>query len=203
MSVNARIDSKRPVLRAYACGARGAATIELALGAVALMTAALLCFDLYARTRADAAIARMAATMADYVARDGSPDGDRMTTLGEYLHAQVLGVAADLVYVVSAIHKPAGSSSAAVLWTDDAIRVGDATTTTALVDECTRFVDANNDPKLPSGFTMSADEVLIVTEICARLARAGSVTGGDIYRLHVLPHREAGKTPATPTRATP
>ena len=192
-------------VRALARDSRGAASIELALGAAVLISVSALCFDLYSRVKADTAVARMAVVMADYVSRDTKPDGDEMKALGSFLHEHELGVPADVVFMVSAIHQPAGDPQPAVklLWSDDAVRIGDSETTEKIAGKCTRRVEGDpKRPKLPADFTpMREDEVVIVAEVCARLTREGSLTGrfaGDVYRLHALPAREAGQVPAAP-----
>ena len=182
---------------------RGSAAIELALGSVALLTTASIGFDLYTRISADTAGARMASIMADYVSRDAQPDGKEMTALGEFLYDNELGTPANLVYVVTAIRKPAGTPPE-VLWTDNTIREGDLTATQALADTCGRRIDNSSPPVpvLPSDFTMVDDDVVIVVEFCARLTRQGALTGqfltGDIYRLYALPARTQGKVPDLP-----
>ena len=191
------------LVRAFARDSCGAAGIELALGATVLLSVSALCFDLYSRIKADTAVARMAVTMADYVSRDANPDGDEMEALGRYLHDHELGVPADLVYVITALHQPLGDPLPAVvvLWSDSSIRIGDDTTVTT---GCPRFI-ADGGANLPDGFTMLPDEVVVIAEVCARLTREGSLTGkfvaGDIYRLHALPAREPGQTPAEPVYA--
>ena len=193
-------------LRAFARDPRGAASIELALGATVLLTVSALCFDLYARLKADTAGARMAVTMADYVSRDVAPDGDEMDALGRFLHEHELGVPANLVYVVTALRQPPGDPlpDIEVLWSDDTIRIGDAAVTEEIAAACTRYVAEGGTADL-DGFTMSEGEVLIIAEVCARLTREGSLTGrfvaGDIYRLHALPAREPGETPSEPVYA--
>ena len=195
------------LMRAFTRDSCGAAGIELALGAAVLFSVSLLCFDLYSRIQADTAVARMAVTMADYVSRDTNPDGDEMEALGRYLHRHELGVPADLVYVITALHQPLGDPlpAVALLWSDDTIRIGDDTTVTEdFASGCPRFI-ADGGANLPDGFTMLPDEVVVIAEVCARLTREGSLTGkfvaGDIYRLHALPAREPGQTPAEPVYA--
>lgn len=195
-------------MRAFARRSRGSATIELALGAVVFLSVAALCFDLYARIEADTAVARMAVTMADYVSRDVAPDGSEMAILGRFLHEHELGVPAEVVYVITALRQPPGDPlpGVEVEWSDDAIRIGDATQTEELAEECARFVAEGGTADLPADFLpMSPDEVLIVAEVCARLTREGSLTGtfvaGDIYRLHALPAREPGRIPSAPVYA--
>ena len=76
--------------------------------------------------------------------------------------------------------------------------------------ECARHVDDNGKADLP-GFSehMSAGEVLVMAEVCARLTGKGSMIGtviaGDIYRLHALPLRDPKKhaTLAAPAYSAP
>ena len=187
---------------------RGSAAIEIALGAVALIGVSAVCFDLYSRVSADTAVSRMAATMADYVSRDTAPDGAELAALGAFLQERELGVPADLAYVITALRQPAGHPLPAVevLWSDDSIRVGNATTTAALAGGCARRVtkdaNANLHAALPATFAMAAGEVLVIAEACARLTREGSLTGrfvaGDIYRLYAVPVRDPNNPPAAP-----
>ena len=194
-------------LRAFGRDERGATPIELALGAVVLVSTAALGFDLYSLSNANTAIGRMAATMADYVSRDTDPVGDEMSALGGYLYTHELPVPAHLVYVVTALHQPSGDPSPGldVLWSDDTIRFGDSTATAELAAGCARFVDEDGAAVPPDGFTMADDEVLIIAEVCVRLTREGSLTGrlvaGDLYRLHALPARDPDQRPAAPTHS--
>ena len=191
-------------VRRFARDSRGAAALELALGAVTLVATAALCFDIYSRITADTALARMAVTMADYISLEVDPEEEQMKALGEFLNEHELGVPADLVYVVTAIHQPPGSPLPAVqvLWKHDQIQIGNRAITAALANDCARHVDAGNVPKLPTGFAMLENEVVIISEVCARLTVQGSLTGtfvtGDIYRLHALPFRDSSQLPAQP-----
>ena len=194
-------------LRIFARDARGGAAIELALGAVVLVSIATLCFDLYSRIEADTSIARMAVTMADFVSRETAPDGAEMRDLGEFLQSHELAVPADLVYVVTALHQPSGDPRPGVdvLWSDDTIQFGDSTVTAELAGGCAHFVDEGGAAVLPDAFTMADDEILVIAEVCARPTRAGFLTStfitGDIYRLHALPARDPNQPPAAPTSA--
>ena len=202
-------------LRAFARETRAAAGLELVIGVtVAMLPVAYLCFDLYKRVAADTAGARIAATMADYVSRGpdtdgGTLDGNAMKSLGKFLLKRELDAPADLVYVVTAIHQPAGVPAPAVevLWSDDAnLRFGDATATATLAGDCSRYVGENGGQTtldLPDDFTMVAGEVAIIVEVCASLTREGALSGlviGDIYRLHALPARSSERdwVPARP-----
>ena len=191
-------------LLAFARGSRGAAALEFACGAVALISVSVLCFDLYSRVRADTAIARIAVTMADYVSRDADPNGDEMAALGRYLHEHQLGFPAALVYVITALHQPTGDPlpDAVVLWSDSTIRIGDEGTTGRLAADCPRHVAEGGTAALPDGFAMSPEEVIVIAEVCARLTREGFLTGkfiaGDIYRLHALRARDPDRQPNAP-----
>ena len=189
-------------LRAFVSGNRGSAAIELALGAVVLLSAAALCFDLYSRIRADTASGRLASVMADYVSRDTEPDGDELKALGKVLYTHELRLPANLVYAITAFRRPPGDppQSEAVLWSDASIRFGDETATEAIAGDCPRYVADGGGSGLPGGFAMAEGEVLIVVEVCAQLTREGSLVGrfigGEIYRLHAVPQRDPG-TPAS------
>ena len=191
-------------LHAFTRDARGGASVECALGALVLVSISALCFDLYSRVEADTAVARMAVTMADYVSRDADPDGDEMNALGNYLYEHELGVPANLVYVVTALHQPPGDPrpEVVVLWSDDTVRVGDSEATDALAGTCARYVAEGGVADLPDDFTMADDEVLVIAEVCAGLTREGFLTGwfiaGDLYRLHALPARDPDRRPSPP-----
>ncbi|MDE0172379.1 MAG: hypothetical protein OYH76_05590 [Defluviicoccus sp.] len=193
---------RRP--RTFARDTRGGAAIELALGAVVLISICAICFDLYSRVRADTASARLASTMADYVSRETEPDGDDLRALGKFLYTQELKVPANLVYAITAFRRPPGDppEPVEVLWSDASIRFGDETVTGTIAGGCARHATADGKPALPGGFDMAAGEVLIVVEVCARLTREGSLVGrfiaGEIYRLHAVPAREPDTPPSPP-----
>ena len=194
-------------LRAFVLGTRASAGIELGIGAAALLGVAALCFELYARVESDTAAARVAATMADYVSRGpdtngGTLDGDALKKLGAFLHAHELGDAVDLVLVVSALHLSEGGPK--VLWSDDTLRFGGATNDAAvtarlatLAAGCTRV----NGQTASAGSLSKLDEVEVVVEACASRRGAGSLIGGTIYRLVVLPARAPEKGLPAPVYA--
>lgn len=192
-------------LRKFGRDDRGSAGIEFAIGAVALLTIAMLCFDLYSLVRVNGASARSAVAIAEYVSRDAAPSGDEVTALGKFLHRQEFGAPADVVYVISAVRRPSGSDPAEILWVDDTIRLGDSGTTDTLADECARRGAAGWRAALlgePEASGMAEEEVAIVAEVCARPLREGMLTSrfvsGDIYRLHILPSRDTEQAPARP-----
>ena len=192
-------------VRRFARDSRGGAAVELALGAVTLVSVAAVCFDIYSRITADTALARMAVTMADYVSLEVAPDEAQMKALGEFLNEHELGVPAVLVYVVTAIHQPPSSPlpPAQVLWKHDEIRIGNAVVTATLANDCARHVAQGGGVSLPQGFEpMLENEVVLIAEVCARLTVQGSLTGtfvtGDMYRVHALPFRDSTQLPVQP-----
>lgn len=191
------------VLRRFAGDSRGGAAIELAVGTVALIAVATATLDLYFLMSASAASGRAAMIMSDYVSRDTAPDSDELSALGRFLHAHEITVPSDFVSVISAFHQPDGDPlpDADLLWSDDSIRIGDSTVTAELAATCTRFSDGAT-ADLPSDFAMSAGEVLIIVEVCARLTGEGSLTGlflgRDIYRAYGLPARNTDALPLAP-----
>lgn len=201
--------SVRTAIRRFARNCRGGAVLEFALGAVVLTTTAAACFDIYSRITADTALGRMAVTMADYVSLEVAPQKAQLRTLGGFLHDHELGIPADLTFVVTAIHQPPGTPlpPLRVLWKHDepapgGLRFGNASVTAALANDCARYVDSANTVTLPAGFTMLADEVVIIAEACARPTVQGSLMGvlggGDMYRVHALPFRDSAQHPAPP-----
>lgn len=193
-------------LQAFTRDGRASAGLEMAIGAVALVTVAALCIDLYTRVEADTTSARIAVTMADYVSRgpdtdQGTLDGKALEDLGKFLVEHELGVPADVVFVISLLRHEGTPPEVKVLWSDDMLRYGDTTVTAALAGDCPQLVNGGTSASLPANFTMDTGEAVVVVEVCVRLTVAGSLTGrfiaGDVYRLHVLPLRE----PETPMEA--
>lgn len=186
---------------------RASASIELAIGAVAVLAVAAVAFDLYSLTRAYAAGSRIAATMADYVSRESAPDGDQMAALGRFLHEQDFGMPSALVYVISSVHQPPGDDPPEELWEDDLIRIGDAEDAAALTQECkSRGQTGWRAAVLGDAATLTLEPngVVIVVEVCARLLREGMLSelvAGNLYRVHALPVRSAGVKPAEPSYA--
>ena len=197
--------------RGFVRGARGAAGLELAIGAPMLLAVAFLVFDLYSRVAGHTSAARAAVVMADYVSRGpdtagGVLDSEALEKLGSFLHERELGLPADAVFVVTALTRKAKRRPVEVLWTDDTLRFGRRGVTRRLARSCSRFVTtvkargrrpARTVARLPAGFAVDPGEVVVVVELCARPTRQGFVTGlfvgGDIYRHHVLPVREPAK----------
>ena len=191
--------------RAFVRGTRGGAAIGLALGVSALISTALLGFDLYSRIKAGSTAGRMAVTMAEYVSREAAPEGAQIDALAQFLREQELGLPADVVYVISVIREPAGADPATVSWVDT-VRFGDTTKTGTMAGSCGRFGAEGGAATLSADFTMAEREVVVIVEVCAQLRREGSFTGliaGDVYRLYVLPARDSDLASAKPTRPDP
>lgn len=195
-------------LARFCRGVRGSAAVELAIGGFVLISIAMLTFDFYALVRADAAGARMAVTMADYLSFETAPDGDEIEDLGRYLHERELGMPAVLVFVISAVRQPPGDVPSAVLWDDDSVRLGDDEATASLVQDCRRRAADRWRDRLvgegPERFALDANEVIFVVEVCARPLREGMFTAsfvaGDIYHLYAAPARDMTRAPERPTR---
>lgn len=185
----------------FARDARGSAAIEAAMGVSLLFLVAVLSYDIHSLIMAHNAVGRLAVVMGDYVSHgpdegDTRLDGAALTALGKFSRGRILRAPADLVYVISALEQPSGDPApdVKVLWSDATIRVGDSTNTGSLATGCSRHVKGG---KVTAGkledFEMTAGEVLILVEVCARLAREGSLTGrfvvGGIHRQYALPSR--------------
>ena len=186
-----RARSLSALIGRLACERRASAAIELAIGAVAILTVAAVAFDLYSLTRANAAGARVAAIMADYVSRESAPDGDEMAALGKFLHDQEFGMPSTLVYVISAVHQPPGDDDPAKeLWSDDKIRVGEAEDAATLAQECKSHGKSGWQAAVlgeDATLTLKTNDVVIVVEVCASLLREGRLSkmvAGNLYRVH-------------------
>ena len=194
---------------------RGSASIELGFGLTVVLLVGMLAIDLYTLSKADTGSARVAATMADYVSRERSINGDEIAALGRYLHEHELGARTKLVYIISAVHQPSGDDPATVLWVDDTIRLGEAGGTMELATKCkARGVKGwqkavfGDGALTPPRLTLPGNTVVIVVEVCAKLLQAGMFTdtfiSSDIYRLHALPTRDyRQRTPAAPVHTPP
>ena len=181
---------------------RSSATIELGIGTVLVLTIFMLSFDLYSLINSQTTAQRIAGTMADYVSRDEAPDLGHMRSLGQFLHDHELQAPGALVFVVSAFHRPTAADPILLLWSNDSIRIGEAATTQDVAANCPGQVDSEGSPDLATGFTMDAEDTLIVVEACIRLSAQGSLTGtftgGDIYGLYAVPSRTTGSVPGAP-----
>ena len=180
----------------FARDTRGAAGVELALGAFAVLGLAVTCFAAYSRIEAAASAPRIAIAMAEYVSREEAPDGDQLDALARYLRDHELGADYDVLIVTTAIHKEAGES-AAVLWIDR-IALGDAAETTKLGETCTGRRAGDGTATLGDDFAMDDGEIVFLVEVCARSA-ATSWTG-VLHHHYLLPTRHPDELPPAPVR---
>ena len=193
-----------PSARRFAIESRASAGIELAIGSVALLAVAMLCFDLYSLVRLGTASARSATVMADYVSREREPDGEQVAALGQFLYETEFRSPADLVFVISAASGPRDGTPAEVLWSDNTLRIGDPDTTEHLAEVCDQLGEQRWRGDL-SGMQIASGEIVVVAEVCAQPQREGALSGqligSDFYRLHLLPAREWGQDLAPPVYA--
>ena len=159
---------------------RGAAALECALGLVAMVSAWTLLFDLYQRADSQGVLLHTAAAFADYASRDDKVKAESLADLAAFLHAQQFPTA-KASFVATAITKAAAKTQPNALWTKTIAINPDPTDTTPL-PACSR-VNGKNSVVLPSVFTMSNGETIIVAEVC---------TGADdnaTYAHYIVPTR--------------
>ena len=185
----------------FARDTRGAAGIELAIGAVVVLGIAVASFAVYSRIEAATSAPRIAVTMAEYISQEQAPDGDQLDALALFLRDQELGAGHALLVATTAVHK-AASVPAAVLWIDR-IKLGDETVTEELEKTCKGKGTEGGPAALGDHFTMNDGETVFVVEVCARAAAASLPASwtGDFYSQYLLPTRHPDVTPAQPARA--
>ena len=187
--------------RRFAADTRGAAGIELALGAVVVLGIAVASFAVYSRIEAATSAPRIAITMAEYVSREEAPDGDQLDALALFLRDHELGAGHALLVVTTAIHKAAGEA-AGVLWIDRIALGDDQTVTDELQETCRGKGAADGKAILGDHFPMDDGETVFVVEVCARAAAASLPASwtGDFYSQYLLPTRHPDVIPAQPAR---
>ena len=186
--------------RRFARDTRGAAGIELAIGAVVVLGVAVASFAVYSRIEAATSAPRIAVTIAEYVSQEEAPDGDQLDALARFLRDHELGAGYALLVVTTAVHK-AASEPARVLWIDR-IALGDRTVTDALKGTCKGKGAAGGKAALGDHFAMDDGETVFVVEVCAHAAATSlpaSWTGG-FYSQYLLPTRHPDVIPAQPAR---
>ena len=198
----------------------GGVTVELALLAVMLLTSVTLALDVYVYQRAQAGGQRLAQVLADYVANQVDPPlaYGQVEALAEAMRPTEIGTEHALVVRLTALHQPAGGTTATIPWVD-VLTYGDADVASALAAACPSrdgrfhlFGEEGQVPALPTGLALAAGDDVVVAQICARLTDPGiaqSVLFDEvIYRIRVLPFNEpqtrpppapAGRPAATPT----
>ena len=184
--------------RRFARDTRGAAGIELAFGAAALLGIAAAGFAVYSRIEAATSAPRIAIAMAEYVSREKAPDGHQLDALARFLRDHELGAGYSVLVVTTALRKEA-DNPATVLWIDR-IEIGDETATEALKATCKGKGDGNGNAALGEHFTMDDDEIVFVVEVCARPATVSWT--GDFHYHYLLPTRHPDVIPESPARTS-
>ena len=186
--------------RRFARDTRGAAGLELAIGAVVVLGIAVTGFAVYSRIEGATSAPRIAVAMAEYVSREEAPDGDELDALALFLRDHELGTDHALLVVTTAVHKPAGKA-AGVLWIDR-IAIGDQTATDALKATCKGKGAADGKAALGDHFAMDDGETVFVVEVCARApASLAASWTGDLHYHYLLPTRHPDAVPERPVRA--
>ena len=186
--------------RRFARDTRGAAGIELAIGAVVVLGIAVAGLAVYSRIEAATSAPRIAIALAEYVSREKAPDGDQLDALALYLRDHELGSGHALLAVTTAVHKAAGKAPG-VLWIDR-IALGDATVTKELEGTCKGKGAADGKAALGDHFSMDDGETVFVVEVCARAPASLSASWtGDLRHHYLLPTRHPDATPEAPARA--
>ena len=179
-------------LKHYLRDRRGVASIEAALGTLAMLAASLLALDLYRLASTQTTTLHAAVTLADTVSRDEQLEASLVRTLAKFLHQEQFPTL-NVVFVVSAVYKNPDDPTASptVLWTetvelgpDD----GQAPTLTSCSGEGEINIDTLNSPAtLPDVFTMSLEELAIVAEVCVE--RTNTAMSGAVYAHYIVPAR--------------
>ena len=179
-------------LKNYLRNRRGVASIEAALGTVAILTASALALDLYRLASTQTTTLHAAVTLADTVSRDDQLEAGFVQTLAKFLHQEQFPTS-NVVFVVSAVYKSPADPAAppTVLWTetvelgpDD----GQVPTLTSCSGEGEISIDTLNNPAtLPDVFSMSLRELAIVAEVCVE--RTNTAMAGAVYAHYIVPAR--------------
>ena len=182
----------------------GSAAIEAAVSVAALVLLATLSYDLNARIANLAASARIAATMAHFLSHEAAPQLSELQQLAASVGEHEARAPADAAIILSAMEQEPGKTEPTVLWNERRVYIGDAARAQALANECYGMVTNNGAANLQASFMPMPDgEVIVISEICMKLTREGSLTGrlvGDkIYRVATLAMRDQKVVPAPPS----
>ena len=167
---------------------RGSAALECAIGTVVLLSVSVAGFDLYRLSSAQAKTIRSAVTMAEYVSQEATPVANYLRDLGQFLYNNQLEPRL-AAFVTSAVHKATADDAPTVLWARTDLFGTNAASDTGIAS-CGKVGPAGGNATLPTQFTMTVDEVVIVAEVCIRQ--------GDelVYQHHILPVRDDIVPPA-------
>ena len=196
-------------LKNYLRNRRGVASIEAALGTLAMLTASLLAFDLHQLASIQTTTLHAAVTLADSVSRDDQLEADFVQKLAEFLHQEQFPTS-NAVFVVSAVYKdPARPTHPpSVIWTKTVV-LGPETVVLGLennmgvpgpddslgtpLTSCSgeREISIkllNNRAKLPGAFVMPLNELAIVATLCVERASTTAFPGA-VYAHYIVPAR--------------
>ena len=179
-------------LKKYLRDRRGVASIECALGTVAMLTASLLALDLYRLSSTQTTTMHAAVTLADTVSRDEQLEARFVQTLAKFLHQEQFPTS-NVVFTVSAVYKSPDNPTArpTVLWTET-VKLGpddgQVPTLTSCSGEGEISIDTLNSPAtLPDVFTMSLKELAIVAVVCVE--RTNTAIPGAVFAHYIVPSR--------------
>ena len=169
--------------------------LELAIGAVVLLSVAVACFAAYSRVEAHTAVPRIAIGLAEYVSREEAPDGAELDALATFLRDHELGTDHAMLALITALRREVGDTDPTVLW-EDTIALGDAAATTGLAQTCTGVGGGENAP-----LGMDEGQNLFVVDVCARSGGTGLRAAlGDLHYRYLLPGRNPDVIPDPPAR---
>ena len=192
-------------LKNYLCDQRGVAAIECALGTVVMVAASLLALDLYRLAGTQTTIAHVAVSLADTVSRAEPPgltepelrqtmDGF-VQSLAELLHEEQFPTA-NANFVVAAVYKAPGSTSLTALWSKEVVLLGTnqtPLTSCQSANQQNEIKISTNPVALPTGFSMTDREIVIVAEVCVE--RTNTAFPGEVYAHYIVPSRDDALAP--------
>ncbi len=179
-------------LKHYLRDRRGVASIEAALGTVAMLTASLLALDLYRLASTQTTTMHAAVTMADTMSRDEQLEALSVQRLAQFLHREQFPTS-NVIFVLSAVYKNPDNPTASptVLWTERVVlgpEDGQVPTLTSCSGEGEISIDTlNNSASLPDVFTMSLRELAIVAAVCVE--RTNTAMPGAVHAHYIVPAR--------------
>ena len=182
-------------LKHYLRDRRGVASIEAALGIVAILAASALALDLYRLSSTQTTTMHTAVTLADSVSRDAQLDADFVQKLAEFLHQEQFPTS-NAVFVVSAVYKDPDTPTAppSVLWTETVkfeltpCNPDNESCCDATLQKNEIGVEVKDQPaSLPDVFSMADGELAIVAEVCVE--RTNTAMSGAVYAHYIVPPR--------------
>ena len=185
-------------LKQYLRNRRGVASIECALGTMAMITASLLALDLYRLASTQTSALHAAITLGDTMSRPAQLDANSVHMLAEFLHQEQFPTL-NAVFVVSAVYNDPENpmdpenptASPIVLWTErvDLSSDDNENPTPNACDDANKISAAGQGgtANLPDEFTMSPAELVLVVESCVE--RTNTAWPGAVYTYYIVPSR--------------